>query len=133
MVDSDAKIDKYLNDRFRKYPSFDNYSGVVFSGPNTIGLGGDTPIFIACMEGDMEAVSTLINYGANVNFVGDRGTTPIQTAVRGENVDIVLLLLKKGADPNHKSDFGLSSIDIAQHKFDRGGKMLKALSIDNKG
>lgn len=74
---------QYLKQRFGKYASFDAYSGVEWDGPNTVGCMSDTPIFIACREGDLKAVKKLIEMGADVNFKGDLNMTPLHDAVRG--------------------------------------------------
>ena len=58
----------------------------------------------ASRSGDIAALKTYINAGANLNAQQpNSGTTPLGEAVIGNQPAIVTLLLKHGADPNQRS------------------------------
>lgn len=61
----------------------------------------DTPLSIACKEGDLEIVALLLEYNANVNGVDGTKWQPIQAATlnyQENTLAIVKLLLENGAD-----------------------------------
>ncbi|KAG9398941.1 Ankyrin repeat domain-containing protein 39 [Aphanomyces cochlioides] len=64
----------------------------------------------AVIDGDLEAVRTLLKDGADVNFNDKMGSTPLKQASQNGHVDIVKELLSHGA-----------SID-APNKVQRSGK-----------
>lgn len=52
----------------------------------------------ACFLGDVEAVTALLDAGADVNAAeGQHLTTPLHAAVRGESLAVITLLLERGA------------------------------------
>ena len=57
-------------------------------------------LVIACEEGDLDFVKTLVNSGIDVNGIGSEGFTPLMMAVREDETEIVGYLLKQGADVN---------------------------------
>jgi ankyrin repeat protein len=80
-----------------------------------IGLGGFTPLALACAFGPSEVVQTLLDAGAKVNVTDVRGMTPLMLAVATDhsNSTIVRMLLAKGADVNAKSKLGETALDWA--------------------
>lgn len=59
------------------------------------------------------AVSKLIDSGANVNAVNSRGQTPLIVAANNNDSNMVQLLLTKGANPNLRDKNGDTAIKIA--------------------
>lgn len=57
-----------------------------------------TPLHVAVMEDDVEAVTELINKGAKLYTADFYGMTPLHYAVESRNVDIIRLLLNAGAE-----------------------------------
>lgn len=63
---------------------------------------GRTPLHHAAEGGQLEAASTLLRAGAQVNANDDAtiGETPLALAVQEESIAMVRLLLEAGADPD---------------------------------
>jgi ankyrin repeat protein len=76
--------------------------------------------------GDVNAVRTMLDHGANVNAVDPLGRTPLMYAAASDtlSLDVVKLLVERGANVNakdgHKNggDSGLSVLDIARFHGD---------------
>lgn len=72
---------------------------------NTGDSGGRTPLMWAARRGDIQAIRTLIEYGADVNKRDKSLLTPLHKAVADADDTTVELLLEAGADP-HVTDDG---------------------------
>ena len=57
-------------------------------------------LVMACEEGDLDFVKTLINSGIDINGIGSEGFTPLMMASSNDEAEIVDYLLKQGADVN---------------------------------
>jgi len=68
-------------------------SGCLFGGPAT-------PLGSAADRGDLEAMTTLLNAGADPDAPGAHGMTPLASAARSGHVEAIELLLARGADPH---------------------------------
>jgi ankyrin repeat protein len=58
---------------------------------------GDTLLHILAAEGDLEAVTTLVKLGIDVNATNNFGSVAIDTPAFGEKRDVVRYLLLNGA------------------------------------
>ena len=67
---------------------------------------GETPLFRAVFNGEMDAVKVLLKHGADVNQKNDDGYTALMWAAYKGSKDIVQMLLEKGADVNIKNNYG---------------------------
>ena len=56
------------------------------------------PLPFACRSGNLEAVTLLVELGANINVVTINGATPIMRAIERGKPDIVKLLIETGAN-----------------------------------
>ena len=64
-------------------------------------LGGpDTPLGRYAAQGDVSAMTALLDRGADPNALGRHGMTPLASAARSGHVDAIELLLGRGADPH---------------------------------
>jgi len=63
-------------------------------------VGGFTPLMAAAYSGDLEAVTWLVEHGANVDARTEAGCTALNGAAVSGNAGVVKLLLERGADPN---------------------------------
>jgi ankyrin repeat protein len=54
----------------------------------------------AAGKGDLAAMTTLLDHGADANGAGAYGMTPLATAARNGRVEAIGLLLARGADPH---------------------------------
>lgn len=68
---------------------------------------GRTPIFRACIVGDVKQVKKMISDGADVNVKDDYGCTPLHMSVK--NPEITKLMLKNGADTDCQENKGGST------------------------
>ena len=89
-----------------------------------------TPLTLACYQGDVDAISALLQQGAGVDQEDDDGYTPLFVASLKGHVDAARLLLDAGAavDKRREGDwspFGiacvLGHVDVATLLVDRGG------------
>ena len=72
-----------------------------------------TPLCVAIMKGDTEAVRKFIEYGADVNE-NSNGMTPLMVAARYNKVEIITLLISKGADVKAKDEKGFTALKYAE-------------------
>lgn len=61
---------------------------------------GKTPLLYASRCGDLEAVKSLIDNGADVNLSDSMRRSPLHMAARSRSVPIIKSLIQSGADPN---------------------------------
>lgn len=64
------------------------------------------------IEGQVDIVRMLLEYGAWVNTPSDRNTTPLIDAVVVGNVDIINILLEYGGDINMRNITGDSPLYV---------------------
>lgn len=63
-------------------------------------IGGITPLFIACTNGNAPMISLLVKSGASAKAVKPNGTTALMIAASSGSVDAVKVLTDAGADVN---------------------------------
>ena len=72
-----------------------------------------TPLQLAALESDAEAVTSLLVEGADPNVVDGYGWGPLHLAVLRADPEVVSALLEAGADPNAQSVDGLTALHLA--------------------
>ena len=70
-------------------------------------------LFRAVIEGNVDDVTTLLDYGIGVDIKDDDNSTPLHCAVTFGHVDVIDLLLKRGAAVGHADDDGLTPLHCA--------------------
>lgn len=81
---------------------------------------GQTPLHVAAMQAQLEAVKLLLEAGANPNAVDKKGNTPLMIAASGLAGDAerewhtVDCLLRAGADPSRRNHEGKTATDISE-------------------
>lgn len=73
---------------------------------------GNTPLMLACSEGQVELVKVLLERGADVNLRNKDGSTALSWAAQNGNIEIGKALLQKGANVNTKAK-GITPLSIA--------------------
>jgi ankyrin repeat protein len=72
---------------------------------------GDTLLILAAYHNHVDAVTALLEQGADANRVNDRGQTALSAAVFRQNAESVKTLLAAGADPEGGSP---SAVETAE-------------------
>ena len=67
---------------------------------------GETPLYRAVFNRQMDVVKVLLEHGADVNAKADNGYTALMWAAYHGSKDIVQMLLEKGADVNIENNYG---------------------------
>ena len=76
--------------------------------------GGVTPLHFAARDGHIEAVTALLEAGADVNRVGAADkTSPLVIATINGHFDLAKSLLDRGADPKLAAEYGVTPLYAA--------------------
>ena len=81
---------------------------------NTQDVLGETRLFEAVSEDNVDEVSRLLSLGADPNISENNGITPLMEAVSNGNLQIARSLLGGGADPHLLDNFGATVLDWAK-------------------
>lgn len=92
-----------------------------------------TPLYFACYVGDLEIINSLVNYGADVNYVVGKSSwkedTALMVACRKRRLDIVKFLVEHGADVNYTTAYwgcsplsSTTSYDMRKYLICNGAK-----------
>jgi len=73
---------------------------------------GTTPLHVACIRGDADAVRVLLLVGADCNASGEAGYTPLHEAVAQGSWQVLSELLSAGANLEIRNDDGQTSLDL---------------------
>jgi ankyrin repeat protein len=99
-------------------------------------FGGSSPLITASLFGKTEMARTLIEAGADLNFINNDGSTPLHTAAFFCRPEIVRMLLDKGADKTIKNKYGATPYESVagpfadvQDAYDMMGKMLAPMGL----
>ncbi len=78
----------------------------------------ETPdtLTLAARVGDVTAIRSLLEAGANVDLPGDGGRSPLEVAAAAGQKAAVRALLKGGANPSFETDTGVSALEAAATK-----------------
>jgi ankyrin repeat protein len=88
---------------------------------------GWTPLHYAASGPSLEALELLLSRGADIEAASPNGTTPVMMAARYGSDDAAFALVKKGADTRKKNDKGLNAADFAR----LGGRERLAAALES--
>lgn len=74
---------------------------------------GFTPLHLACLYDNPDALTYLLNYGADVHVRDLQGDTPLHLAASRGQAEIATSLLDAGCDINLRSRYGRTALDKA--------------------
>lgn len=74
---------------------------------------GRTPLHLAAVKNDLDAIKNLIANGADLQARDGSGWTPLHLAAANDNVDVINTLLTYGADLQARDDFGWTPLHAA--------------------
>ncbi len=77
---------------------------------NTRNHFGQTPLMIAAILGNLNAVKLLLENGAALNYIDNNGLTALMLSARNGQLSVAELLLGKGADVNVQDKRGLTAL-----------------------
>lgn len=63
--------------------------------PETVLFEGDTALHLGASWGDIQLISLMLKYKANIHAVNSRGETPLQMACSSQNIENIKLLLSQ--------------------------------------
>jgi ankyrin repeat protein len=75
--------------------------------------GGLTALHFAIRQGHTDAVSLLLDSGADVNQISGDGTSPLLAAIINGQFDLAMFLLDRGGDPRLASENGVTPLYAA--------------------
>ncbi|KAM3925181.1 cortactin-binding protein 2 [Leptodactylus fuscus] len=80
---------------------------------NAVG-GGQTPLYLACKNGNCETVKLLLDSGANRNIMTNTGWTPFHAAADSGNTDCLTLLMYYGSQSHcdSRKEFDVRLYDL---------------------
>ena len=104
-----SKVRQML-DRIADTPDFYGESIESVNQPN---CRGDTPLHVAAIWGDRDAISLLVSAGTKVNAQGEHGFTPLHEASAQGNSEAVAELLSLGADASIRNSNGETALEVA--------------------
>lgn len=103
---------------------------------NAVDENGNTALLLACANGELEKVKSLVGQNANVNFRRENdGATPLLMASRNGYLEIVKILVDRGANMNvggKKGDLALAYASWKGHLEIVKYLVEKAATVDAK-
>ena len=103
---SDRALQLLLS-QFRDTAMFEGYE---ITSPESHGNGGDTPLHVVALDGDIDLLNKMMPFVKDIDVSGDCGYTPLHYAVIWMRPEIAKILIKHGADPTRKNDYGDSPL-----------------------
>ena len=96
---------------------------------DTANDGGETPLIIACMKGNLTVAKLLIDAGADVNKALPNGNTPLHFAAWAGNKFIGLDLIATDAQVNRQNENGETPLILAARE---GNNEFVALLVEHQ-
>lgn len=110
--DSTSKLEIF----FAKLRSLGSFESIPIITVHTVDSTGDTPLHIAAIWGDVEAIDVLLEAGADIDAKGDMGCTPLHYAIGQKKVEAAKRLISHGASLDVKDEMsdGWTPVDKAR-------------------
>lgn len=75
---------------------------------------GNSPLLVACANGNGYLVGPFLKMGANINLKNNNGETALMHALATESASLVKFLIEKGANINDSNNDGVTVWEMAQ-------------------
>ncbi len=98
----------------REIAALAEFAGVAVPSASMRGATGNTPLHVASLRGDRNAVGLLLEAGADPNAVGEGGCTPLHKALEGQHLQVARMLLAAGGGLDATNQGGVSPRDLAK-------------------
>lgn len=118
MNTSDAALHERLAVLMHDIAALPDWLGTPPVDVHSRNLLGDTPLHVAAVRGDVQAVTDLLGAGADPDIKGEYGFTPLHEAVSQGHCEVARLLLARGASRTEPNDWGKSPTDTARLQND---------------
>ncbi|XP_069832519.1 cortactin-binding protein 2 isoform X2 [Dendropsophus ebraccatus] len=93
--------------------------------------GGQTPLYLACKNGNCETVKLLLDSGANRHIMTNTGWTPIHAAADSGNTDCLKLLMYYGGHCDSHNEFDVRLYDLKNKDKINGEPVISATLINS--
>ena len=99
---------------------------------NVADYAGNTPLQVACLEGNEDIVKLLLDGGCRTDSKNVDHDTPLIDAVENGHLEVVRLLLDAGADPSQRNARGKEPIELVNPDMDDPEEIRLALTTSKK-
>ena len=89
-----------------------DFAGVAAPSVTMCSSTGNTPLHVAAMRGDRNAVRLLLDAGADPNANGEGACTPLHLALEQKHVQVARMLVASGSQLDIKSRDGVTPRDL---------------------
>jgi hypothetical protein len=98
------------------FQGFENSTKALLDGganPDILDSGGEPPLKMAIVRGNVRVVKMLLQNGANANMQMRDGNTPLHVAAMAKEKEIAQILLDHGADMDVENSMGITPRQVA--------------------
>jgi ankyrin repeat protein len=100
---------------------------------NLVDWEGECGLMLACMNGNVDIATLLLEKKADIDQADDRGGTALHRAICDSHDQIVTLLMEKGADATLTDGNGQTALDIARGQGNEVMVMILTAAWDGAG
>lgn len=98
----------------REIAALPDFSGVGAPSVSMRNPAGTTPLHVAAIRGDRNAVRVLLDASADPNAVDEGGCTPLHEALKAPHLQVARMLVAAGGQLDARSRDGVSPREMAR-------------------